>query len=220
MFRQAACSVNGRGRWDSVGARMAASRHCRRETPHALRAGRLLGPAASAFQRTLRGLDTTRKPELETAICRKLLGANALEKSSETPAGMASIFPMCLRSNILRHLAIPNSGFRVQSRSRDIPFDLTSAPSMGAMMNRPAFPYTFARFFLDLAKELALILPRNRRGESHCIKDDLAFYHASHKIGPFTLKEIWKCQENEEICTTLCLGQRLEPGKCACAIGC
>jgi len=49
------------------------------------------------------------------AICRNLLGANALEKSSETIAGMASIFPMCLRSNILRFLAISYFGFRVES---------------------------------------------------------------------------------------------------------
>jgi hypothetical protein len=40
------------------------------------------------------------------------LGANALKKSSETAAGMASIFPMCLRSNILRHLAISYFAFR------------------------------------------------------------------------------------------------------------
>jgi len=47
------------------------------------------------------------------AIYRNLLGANALEKTSETAAGMAWIFPMYLSSNILRRLAISHPGFRV-----------------------------------------------------------------------------------------------------------
>jgi hypothetical protein len=47
-------------------------------------------------------------------ICRNLLGANALEKSSEIISNIASIFPMGLRPNILRHLTISYLGFRVE----------------------------------------------------------------------------------------------------------
>jgi hypothetical protein len=36
------------------------------------------------------------------------------KKSCETAAGMVSIFPMCLRSNILRYLAVYSIGFRVE----------------------------------------------------------------------------------------------------------
>jgi hypothetical protein len=46
------------------------------------------------------------------------LGANALEKSSEIISNIASIFPMCLRSNILRHLTISYLGFRVKQLAR------------------------------------------------------------------------------------------------------
>ena len=55
----------------------------------------------------------TRNPKLKRPICNNLLGVNALEKSHQTPAGMASIFPRCYRSNILPQLGHFNFGFRV-----------------------------------------------------------------------------------------------------------
>jgi hypothetical protein len=57
---------------------------------------------------------STRNPKFKRPSCRNLLGGNALEKSHQTTAGMASIFPRCFHSNILPQLGRLNFGFRVE----------------------------------------------------------------------------------------------------------
>jgi hypothetical protein len=58
----------------------------------------------------------TRNPKLKWPVCLNVFGINRLEKSHQTTAGMASIFPKRFCSNSLTHPGHFNFGFRVETR--------------------------------------------------------------------------------------------------------